>query len=281
MTKSLHAGRAAQSGVLAARLAAQGFTASPDILEHRTGFLHAFSASGAARLDAPADLGIRWHLAERGIDIKRYPTCYATHRCIDAILTIILEHGLKPDTVSSVHIRTGATQLLLVNNPAPENALEAKFSMQFALAAALIARHVGLDQLTDEFVRRPNVRAMEAKVHCTTTDEKMSGDELFAPDDRVSVVLTSGESLSNPPVTYAKGSWQRPLTRDEMQEKFLECTAVVMAPEAGGLLFDRLWHLDQVVSLRELQRTIPPPCGTSDRGKSPHGNFRSACHRTG
>jgi 2-methylcitrate dehydratase PrpD len=274
MTKSLHAGRAAQSGVMAARLAAQGFTASLVILEHQTGFLRAFSASGAVRLDAPSDLGIRWHLAERGIDIKRYPTCYATHRCIDAVLAIILEHGLKPDAVSSVHVRTGATQLLLVNNPAPENALEAKFSMQFALAAALIARHVGLDQLTEEFVRRPDVSAMEAKVHCTTTDEKMSGDELFAPDDRVSVVLTSGESLSNPPVTHAKGSWQRPLTRAEMQEKFLECTAVVMTPEAGGLLFDRLWHLDQVVSLRELQRTIPTPCGASDRGSMPDGMSR-------
>ena len=265
MTKSLHAGRAAQSGVVAARLAAQGFNASPDILEHRTGFLNAYAASGVPRIHAPIDLGTRWYLAERGIDIKQYPTCYATHRCIDAMVGITLEHGLNPDAVSSILVHTGATQLLLLRNPAPESALEAKFSMQFAMAAALIDRHVGLKQLTDEFVRRADVKAVEAKVRCTTTDDKMPGDELFAPEDRVSVALVSGESLTYPSVTHAKGSWKRPLSAPEFERKFLECTADAMSPNASSLLFDRLLHLARIASLRELQKTIATRSGQSDR----------------
>ena len=96
MTKSLHAGRTAQSGVLAARLAKSGFTASPDVLEHR-GRLHAVAlALRASRRVTRGDwgLGKNWRLEKMGINIKRYPMCYATHRSIDAMLDLAAEHDL-------------------------------------------------------------------------------------------------------------------------------------------------------------------------------------------
>jgi 2-methylcitrate dehydratase PrpD len=259
MTKPLHAGRAAQSGVLAARLAADGFSAAPDILEHRTGFLRAHSPSGSPRLDdAALDIGSVWRLARRGIDIKRYPTCYATHRCIDAMLDLASDHGLMPDDVAQIDIRTGATQLLLLRNPQPRDALEAKFSMEFAMAAALVARSVGLSQVTDEFVRRSEVTAAIAKVRCTTTDEMMPGDELFAPDDRVSVRLASGEVLTHPPVAHAKGSWLRPLTQPELAAKFRDCTRA-LPTEHGAVLFAQLSSIDTLKSLRSLRLVLPRP----------------------
>jgi 2-methylcitrate dehydratase PrpD len=256
MTKSLHAGRAAQSGVVAARLATDGFTASPDILEHANGFLRAYFPPATLRFGATEELGVRWRLADRGIDIKRYPTCYATHRSIDAMLTLVQEHGLRPEAVSSIDVHTGVAQLRLLRNPAPRNSLEAKFSMNFAVAAALIARRVSLAELTDEFVCRPDVIAMAAKVRCTTTEDKMPGDELFAPDDRVSVRLASGEAIATPPVTHAKGSWKQPLGQKEIEEKFLECASVAIARDAARPLFERLWNLTDVLSLRELQHGI-------------------------
>jgi 2-methylcitrate dehydratase PrpD len=257
MTKPLHAGRAAQSGVLAARLAANGFTAAADILEHRSGFLRAHSPSGSPRLDdAALDIGAVWRLEQRGIDIKRYPTCYATHRCIDAMLDLAVDQKLAPIDVAQIDVRTGATQLLLLRNPRPDNALEAKFSMEFAMAAALVARGVGLAQLVDEFVASPAVRAAVAKVRCTTTDEMMAGDELFAPDDRVSVRLASGAVLTHPPVTHAKGSWQRPMTQEELAAKFRDCTQA-MPPGQSAALFDQLCSLQSLKSLRTLRLTIP------------------------
>ena len=77
MTKSFHAGRAAQSGVVAARLAKEGFTASPDVIEHRTGFLRAVSASGAPQIidGQNVKLGSLWRMPDLGINVKRYPTC--------------------------------------------------------------------------------------------------------------------------------------------------------------------------------------------------------------
>ncbi|RZN35085.1 MmgE/PrpD family protein [Bradyrhizobium sp. Leo121] len=256
MTKSLHAGRTAQSGVLAARLADQGFTASLDVLEHRTGFLRAHSPSGTPRIeDGTLDIGRCWRLAELGINVKRYPTCYATHRSIDAMLGLVDLHKLNPSEVSEIRVHTGVTQKLMLRNSNPQTGLEAKFSMEFAMAAALIARRVGLAELTDEFVTRPDVGATFAKVRCTTTDEIMPGDQPFAPSDQVSVVLTSGEVLEHTPVVHAKGSWQMPLTREELREKFLDCTTRVFSRAHASDLFEQLWRLEEIGSLRSLRLT--------------------------
>ena len=257
MTKSLHAGRTAQSGVLAARLADQGFTASLDVLEHQTGFLRAHSPSGTPNIDhGTIDIGKNWRLADLGINVKRYPTCYATHRSIDAMLGLVNEHKLKPDDIKEIRVHTGVTQKLMLRNTNPQTGLEAKFSMEFAMAAALIAGRVGLAELTDEFVSRPEVGATFAKVRCTTTDEVMPGDQPFAPTDRVSVVLASGQVLEHAPVVHAKGSWQQPLSRDELKDKFMDCATRVFKRAQAATLFDQLWNLEELGSIRSLRLTI-------------------------
>lgn len=256
MTKSLHAGRTAQSGVLAARLADQGFTASLDVLEHQTGFLRAHSPSGAPDIEnGKIDIGKNWRLEELGVNVKRYPTCYATHRSIDAMLGLVSQHKLKPDDVREIRVHTGVTQKLMLRNNNPQTGLEAKFSMEFAMASALIAGRVSLSELTDEFVSRPEVGATFAKVHCITTDEIMPGDQPFAPSDQVSVVLASGQVLEHAPVVHAKGSWQRPLSRDELKEKFMDCATRVFKQAQAADLFEQLWNLEELGSLRSLRLT--------------------------
>lgn len=254
MTKSLHAGRAAQSGVLAARLADRGFTASLDVLEHKTGFLRAHSPSGVPDVEnGTIDVGTNWRLASLGVNVKRYPTCYATHRSIDAMLDLVDRHKLKSDDVREIRVHTGATQKLMLRNNNPKTGLEAKFSMEFAMAAALVARRVGLAELTDDFVSRPEVSSVFGKVRCTTTDEAMPDDPAFAPSDQVSVVLASGNLLEHAPVVHAKGSWQNPLTRAELKNKFLECAARAFSPSHAEELFDQLWYLEESSSVRALR----------------------------
>lgn len=256
MTKSLHAGRTAQSGVLAARLAAQGFTASPDVLEHQTGFLRAHSPSGSPQIEeGTIDLGTNWRLSDLGINVKRYPTCYATHRSIDAMLGLVHTHGLKPGDVKEIRVHTGVTQKLMLRNTNPKTGLEAKFSMEFAMAAALVAGRVGLAELTDDFVCRSEVSQVFGKVRCTTTDVVMPGDQPFAPEDRVAIVLTSGEVLEHAPVVQAKGSWQKQLTREELEDKFLDCVTRVFTRSRASALFEQLWRLDELKSIRELRLT--------------------------
>lgn len=252
MTKSLHVGRTAQAGVLAARLAKAGFTGSPDALEHPAGFMRAHSPSGHPNL-AEADwrLGKTWRMAELGVNIKRYPMCYATHRSIDAMLDLVAEHDLKPDKVDTINVRIGDAQQLMLRNHDPATALEAKFSMEFAMAAALVARRVSLKELDDDFVCRPDVKETMRKIHVTTTDEKMA-DMPFAPDDRVSVLLKAGETLAHEPVARPRGSWQKPLQEHELRDKFVDCAAAGLPAEHAEDLFERMAALETMRNLREL-----------------------------
>jgi 2-methylcitrate dehydratase PrpD len=252
MTKSLHAGRAAQAGVIAARLAKAGFTGAPDVLEHRTGFMMAHSQSGKPDVGrADLELGKTWRLERHGVNVKRYPMCYATHRTIDGLLDLVGKHALTPADVGEVRVTIGDTQALILRNHAPKTGLEAKFSMEFAMASALVARQVGLKQLTDDFVRRPEVVEAMRRVTTNTTTERMA-DLPFAPADTVAVVLKSGKELEGEPVRYAKGSWQRPLSEAELKEKFLDCSTGALGPNQATALFASLMRLDALRSLRDL-----------------------------
>ena len=89
MTKPFHAGKAAHSGIMAARLAEAGFTANTDALEHPQGFLSAVSPNNRADRSGDGRLGEDWAIIEHGLSIKKYPACYGTHRAIDAVLDLV------------------------------------------------------------------------------------------------------------------------------------------------------------------------------------------------
>ncbi|HEX2216053.1 MAG TPA: MmgE/PrpD family protein [Xanthobacteraceae bacterium] len=255
MTKSLHAGRTAQAGVLAARLAKKGYTASTDALEHHSGLLRAHSPSGNPNLsDDDLALGRDWRLERTGVNVKRYPICYATHRSIDAMLALAETHDLKPDDVQEIRPVIGETQRVMLRNRKPKNGLEAKFSIEFAMASALVARQVGLAQLTDSFVQRKDVGGAMAKVACETRPNEPG--RAFAPADEVSVALRSGQVIAHKPVVNAKGSWENPMSAAEFRAKFMDCTERVLGGNRATSLYESLMALDDAPTLRELPISV-------------------------
>jgi 2-methylcitrate dehydratase PrpD len=250
MTKSLHAGRTAQAGVLAGRLAKNGYTASPDVLEHQTGFLRAHSPSGNPDLsDTDLRLARDWRLERTGVNVKRYPLCYCAHRSIDAMLDLAAIHNLDPGDVGEIRVTMGETARLILRNHAPANGLEAKFSIEFAMASALVARQVGLAQLTDAFVQRQEMVDTMGKVSCTTVPTPGAA---FAESDIVSVRLNSGEEIAHDPVKSAKGSWEKPLSEGEFRAKFMDCTEASLGSNQATSLFETLMTLDRASTLRDL-----------------------------
>jgi len=165
MTKPFHAGRAAHAGVVAARLAGLGFTAAADALQHPQGFLSAVSPEGKAdREGAVRPLGTEWQIVRQGISIKKYPACYCTHRALDGMLELLASRPLKPAEIARITVAISKTHSLILRNHAPQTGLEAKFSMEFAMAAAVIAWRASLGEYTDAFVRRPEVQELLRKV---------------------------------------------------------------------------------------------------------------------
>src|SRR5687767_6128761 len=102
MAKSMQVGKAAHTGVISARLAANGMTALPEVLDHEQGFLRAVSATGDVDLERAPRIGEHWHIVERGLSIKRYPACYCGHRLIDAALELAAREAIDAGDIEKV-----------------------------------------------------------------------------------------------------------------------------------------------------------------------------------
>ena len=252
MTKPFHAGHSAHSGLMSARLAELGFTASLDALEHPQGFLSAVSPEGAVdRESPPSGLGKEWKILKYRLGIKKYPACYCTHRALDAMLELLARHPLKPADIERITVSISDTHSLILRNHQPQTGLAAKFSMEFAMAAAVISRRAGLAEYTDGFVRRPEVQELMRRVRVETNqnyDPEVSGASVF---DQVRVELVGGGVVESEKVARAKGHADRPLSEDELFEKFRTCLDAGGARIAPDVLFDRLRHLEDL-SAREL-----------------------------
>jgi 2-methylcitrate dehydratase PrpD len=252
MTKPFHAGRAAHAGLVSARLAEAGFTAATDALEHPQGFLSAVSPEGKADRDGPCPkFGEEWHILKQGLSIKKYPACYCTHRALDGMLELLAKRPLQPAQIKKITVGISKTHSLILRNHTPQTGLEAKFSMEFAMAAAVISRRASLAEYTDEFVRRPEVQALMRRVEIVTNenyDPVQVGASAF---DQVTVELANGERVESEQVRRARGHAERPLGEAELFDKFRTCLDAGHARISPETLFDRLRKLE-AISAREL-----------------------------
>jgi aconitate decarboxylase len=246
MMKPLQVARAAQSGLVAARLAAKGFTASHDALEHRGGFLNAFSPAGRVRVDGELAAGRDWHILKNGLNIKRYPVCYALHRSIDGLLSLNAGKKIIPEKIREIELSIGKLQAGMLRHSRPQNALDAKFSAEFAAASAVVAGRVGLAELRDEFVRSGPVQALFPKVTVKVVDDPDPDDPLFARSDSVRVTLSDGTVLAGEPLRHARGHARNPVGMDELRAKFEDCVGSALAAPRRDALFERLLKLESL-----------------------------------
>jgi 2-methylcitrate dehydratase PrpD len=220
MTKPFHAGRAAESGLLAAEFASMGWTATPHILEAPRGFFRAAGGGydeGAIR----GVLGRPWTFAEPGISIKPHPSGSLTHPGMTLLLSLIREHDIRPEQVVRVTVGTNQNMPNALIHHRPRTELQAKFSMEFCMAILLLERKGGLNEFTDEVVNRPDVQAMIRKVEFGVHPEA----EAAGYDKMTTIIgieLADGRRLGGR-ADFGKGSPANPMSYDEVADKFREC----------------------------------------------------------
>lgn len=253
MTKPMHAGKAAACGLLAARFAAAGLTAAPGALEHDQGYLAALSPAGDVDRERVPELPPgRWRLIEQGLAIKQYPVCYRAHRAIDAMLGLVRSRGLAPADVKAIAVRFSPSHAVILKNHRPRTAIDAKFSIEFALACALVAQRVGLRDLVDEFVLSDAIQSLVRRVSIEIESEEMAGTSGYAPYDLVRVETARGELLESEHVRHARGDPQAPLSGEALWAKFEDCALWSGRPLDARALFDRLNTLESCRSAAEL-----------------------------
>ena len=250
MAKPFHAGRAAHAGVASARLAEMGFTAATDALEHPPGFLAAVSHASRLDVESPVQAGVDWRLSRDRLSIKKYPLCFCTHRALDGMLDLVRANTVAPGNVNRITVSISRRSATVLRNHAPQNGLEAKFSMEFAMACAVVARCVGFAELADDFVCRADIQALMKRVVVTPDDRE---DEAgYAIHDQVMIQTTDGRTLDSGQLTKVRGGPDLPLQGDDLWQKFEGCLEAGAADLPARELFDKLMALDHLAHVSEL-----------------------------
>ncbi|HEY3524414.1 MAG TPA: MmgE/PrpD family protein [Candidatus Limnocylindrales bacterium] len=250
MTKPLHAGRAAENGVVSASLAAAGFTAATNILEARRGFFHA-AGGGFDRTMIEGRLGAPWTFDEPGISIKPHPSGSLTHPAMGAFLDLVLANDLRPGGVRRIRVGTNRHMPNALIHHRPTNELEAKFSMEFCMAILLLERRAGLAEFTDEVVNRPDVQELIGRV-AFEADPAADEGGYREMTSLIDVELGDGRFLSTR-AEFGKGSPANPMRDDELVEKFLGCLAWGGVDQgAGREVAERVLALEEQPSIAEV-----------------------------
>ncbi|MCD4534309.1 MmgE/PrpD family protein [Nocardioides sp. cx-169] len=239
MTKPLHAGLAARDAVVAVGLARRGFTANPEMLETRRGFFAMYGESSPEHLGALGERLAFWE-TEWVTDwaLKVYPSCYATHRAIDAAIEVHRQVG-DPSRVAAVEVSLPHTSTSPLLDHLPTTGLEGKFSLDYTVCRAVLSGAVELADFTDERVGDPQVRRLMASYRL---DARVS--EAAEHHTTVTVTLDDGSVLHHGvDVTY--GDARNPISDDDLRAK------VRSALSSAG------WEQDEADELADRLGTIP------------------------
>lgn len=163
MTKPLHAGQAAETGVISADLAAVGLTSAPSLLDGSHGLMQAYGDGGDSS-ELTVGLGVNWSMLDPGILLKPYPSGMRTHPPMLKLAEHLKESPIEPNELRQVRVRTHAGVFDTLRHHRPRSALEAKFSLEFCLAAIIISGGAGLSEFTDKYVMSADVQKMIRRI---------------------------------------------------------------------------------------------------------------------
>jgi 2-methylcitrate dehydratase PrpD len=259
MTKPLHVGHTARSGLFAAMLAKGGFTANPSALEHKQGFLMVFNGEGTFDVEAILkDWGNPYDVVRPGPAIKQYPCCGSTHPALDALLALRGEHAMPADKVVRIDSWTHPRRLAHTNRPDPKSGLDAKFSVQYCLARAALQGQIRLEDFEGDAYDDPVVRALMTRVHAaphpdagTENEEALGAEVRVTFDDGEVITKKVGAALGRGP--------ENPLPAGTFAAKFADCASRALPPASVARLQAMLETLETAPSLIALVAAIAVP----------------------
>ena len=256
MTKPLHVGQCTRNGLFAALIARDGFTAGDRVFEHKQGFFNVFNGEG--NYDAGKILPA-WakplDIVKPGIAIKQYPCCGSTHSALDVMLGLVREHRPAADAIERIDVWTHARRLEHTNRPDPKSNLDAKFSVQYCMARAILDRTVAIEHFENNAHNEPAVRKLLPRVHAAPyTTAQFPADNHFGAEIRIA--LKGGKALSGKiDQPYGRTS-ENVLPASLLKEKFDNCAARALPAERVGPLYSAIQGFENLKDVRELTAII-------------------------
>ncbi|HTG74523.1 MAG TPA: MmgE/PrpD family protein [Terriglobia bacterium] len=254
MVKPLHAGMAARNGVMAGRLAKGGFISSMEAIEGPQGYLAVMDSQKppSALRDYVADLGSRWEILDTGITVKLYPSCAATHPPLDALLALKERHSLTAENIEGIDVEVDSMTPRLLIYDRPSTSLEAKFSMPFCAAAAMVFGHPSIETFEPARIQDSRVQRQMPAVKLRTN----SSFDAAAPlsQANVTVRLKDGRVVEE----RADGARGYPgrLSAKELATKFMACARRSLTEDAAERALAAVRSMESIPNVAELTKLL-------------------------
>jgi 2-methylcitrate dehydratase PrpD len=262
MAGAMAAGNACRNGVVAALMAQEGITANPNIIETKNGFYDTLVGAGHHDAEPMADgLGKPFYIESPGIGLKKYPSCYHTHRALDGVFQLLGEHRLSDKDIGEVDVGTSERAMRVLAFSEPATPYQAKFSMPYCVAAAVVDHQVTLETFTDHKFQDRNIVETRKKVHLSFPNVPIwPGLADVGPDTEfvgnpVTIRTTDGQSYSAR-VDIPRGDPALPLTDDELLEKYRDCGRSQLRPDDVERSVDLVLGLEKVADVGTLMAIV-------------------------
>lgn len=244
-SKRLHAGRAAEGGVLAALLAGKGLSGPRGLFDGGWGsFFTTFAPDTATPEALTIGLGERWRICR--CSIKPYASCRSTHSGIDAALELARDHHLVAEDIRSVRIEMSPFLYDMCGGTSLPTVSAAQMSLPYAVAAALVFGRVGLDQYSTECLSDPRAMALLRRIEPVAEPTRPRDAE-----PRLAVDTTDGRHLVVE-CGVALGAPANPLTETQLRDKFDEMVSPVLGCAESSRLHDLIAGIETTSDVRQI-----------------------------
>jgi 2-methylcitrate dehydratase PrpD len=265
MAGAMAAGNACRNGVTAALMAQEGLTANPNIVEAKNGFYDTLVGAGHYDAERMAEgLAKPFYIESPGIGLKKYPSCYHTHRALDGVFQLLGEHRLNDKDIVEVDVGTSERAMRVLAFSEPETPYQAKYSMPYCIAAAVVNHRVTLDTFTAHKMEDRGIVEARKKVHLSFPDVPIwPGLADVGPDTEfvgnpVMIRTTDGRSY-NARVDIPRGDPALPLTDEELLAKYRDCGQSQLRPDKIERSVDLVLGLERVADIGTLIATLRSP----------------------
>lgn len=255
MVGAMAAGHACQNGVIAALMAQSGVTANPNSIEAKNGFYDTLVGPGHYEAERMAEsLGKPFYIEWPGIGLKKYPSCYHTHRALDGVFQLLGEHRLDDEDIAEIDVGTSARALRVLAFSEPATPYQAKYSMPYCIAAAMVDRQVSLETFTAHKFKDFRIAEARKKVRLSFPDLPIwPGLADVGPDTEfvgnpITIRTTDGQTYSAR-VDIPRGDPALPLTDEELLAKFRDCARNQLQPENMERSVDLVLGLEKVTDI--------------------------------
>jgi len=249
MSKRVHPGRSAETGLTAAVLARRGVTGPREVLDAAWGGLFETYVPGQADALAPLkDLGEGFRITKKGV--KPYPVCWGINSAADSMLRLRAEHALTPRSIRRVRIVLSEMSRRMIGTKRVDTVLDAQMSVAYALAWIILRGRLTLEEFTPAALEDPAARVLMARIDLEV-DPGAHGER-----QTVEVETTDGRRLSSR-VEIPRGHWDVPLPDAELREKFLALAGTALGSRAADVadLVDRIEEPDALRNFLALLRS--------------------------